>query len=370
MDVSWDSYIRVVFPFLLCGISLLIVRTLEYRFIDSSEVIRPLALMGLVSTGWTFFYAVSISGFELHSIRYQVLGYAIPFLLAYWFVSLVVKRDYSILAILSGIFPLGMIFISITRSYLISIALIVVGFIWVVPKVQAIRTVQAFGRLIVITLFFVVLTWLAVEQIRPGFTELWMSRLLEQRTSSGLDLTFLTRIAEYSGQWQLLTSDLVSFLFGRGMGSEYWWDSSYLTDAHWIKGTQSVSYAGHSMWMYSLYSGGLLFGLIVPGIVIHALWKVQKIARRPELIAVPRLRKEAALPFFALLSYIGSQTLTSNPFGFRLSGLLLGFVLGIGYWLYDCSKYSFAFVPVERYGLRRQTYVTLSGWNNEFGSRN
>ena len=184
-------------------------------------------------------------------------------------------------------------------------------------------TIKIFPIIILGTMFIPILSF-----IREGFIEQWSIRLFGGNTYRDFDPTTITRISEYSGQMDLLFESIFTTLIGRGLGSVYLWDSQYfylLKEVIPILKLEDHTpwQAGHSLWVYSLYSGGFLFGLIIPYCLIRTLIYSGSIVKKSFLLNESSELVE--IIFFTLLvtSIIGAS-FTANPFGERLVGLLMG----------------------------------------------
>jgi hypothetical protein len=182
--------------------------------------------------------------------------------------------------------------------------------------------------------------WYIADQLRPGFLQEWTNRIFHQYYG-GMDITLLTRLAEWSGQIRALTENMSSLIFGRGLGSEYFWDYNYFFV---LKSVYSWNdfinkggwYGGHSMWVYSLYSGGLLFGWIIIAISFFSLFRMLAVVKKKHIHYDYILTSFAPLLLFLILGYI-SQGFTSHPLSNRFFALIAGFVFGMIHWVYDYS---------------------------------
>ena len=343
--VVFERYIRVFFPLLLCGISFLIICKFQKHLIDPNEIIKPLLFASLTSVLWKFYYATQVAGIDIYKMRYQIVatGGSI-FILSYVIVDLVIKNRIKLLHIFA-IFAVSISgLLSITRSLIITLFFLCCGYLWIAFQTSFHKNIQrAFLIVLVIILVFIP-SWYIGEKIRPGMSQAWIDRILFQQLGSFLtaDITLLTRLAEWSGQWKSLASNVISLLFGRGLGSEYFWDPLYfrqLSSAMRFHEFYDKSgwYSGHSMWVYSIYSGGLLFGWIIIAISFLSLFRVMAVIRKMSLINAPFLQTIAPLLFFVILGFI-SQGFTSSPLSNRYFAIIVGLVFGMIHWFYDYLK--------------------------------
>lgn len=345
-DVMFERYIRIFFPLLLCGISLLIICKFQKRLIDPHEIIKPLIIASVVSVLWKAYYSIQITGIEIHSMRYQLLsGGGILFIIAYALANIVNRKRLNLFLIL-GICIVGIAsLLSITRSLILTVFFLFCGYIWVGFKTPLHINIKKNLLLVIVVILALITAWYIADQLRPGFFHVWTDRIFFYRyigNSFFYDITLLTRLSEWSGQWQSLTENIVSLLFGKGLGSEYFWDPQYLYDIRQFIGFTNIQektgwYSGHSMWAYSLYSGGLLFGWVIIAISFLSLFRIMAVIRRMNSVRTPFFRDIAPILFFVILGFI-SQGFTSSPLAGRFSALIIGLVFGLIHWFYDYVK--------------------------------
>lgn len=344
--VMFERYIRVFFPLLLCGISLLIICKFQRRLIDPHEIIKPLIIASIVSVLWKAYYSIQITGIEIHSMRYQLLsGGGILFIIAYALANIVNRKRLNLFLIL-GICIVGITsLLSITRSLILTVFILFCGYIWMGFKTQLHINIKRNLLLVFVVILALIPAWYIADQLRPGIFQIWTGRLFSYRyvgNSFVSDVTLLTRLSEWSGQWKSLTENIVSLFFGRGLGSEYFLDPHFfsrLISAYNLSYLQGKTgwYSGHSMWVYSLYSGGLLFGWVIIAVSLLSLFRIMAVIRKTSLSVAPFLQDMAPLLFFAILVFI-SQGFTSSPLAFRFFSLIIGFVFGLIHWFYDYVK--------------------------------
>ena len=92
------------------------------------------------------------------------------------------------------------------------------------------------------------------------------------------------------------------------------------------------------MWVYSLYSGGLLFGWIIIAISFFSLFRMLAVVKKKHINYDYILTSYAPLLLFLILGYI-SQGFTSHPLSKRFFALIAGFVFGMILWVYDYGRH-------------------------------
>jgi len=326
--VPLGNYVRVVMPFFLCGISMLIPILLFSRGVDLSFLFPLTLFCVLLSVIWTPVYALLILGIPLSVMRYQILSPVLPVLFGYGLCLFVLKPGVS--AKLFWVLGLSFILValSMTRSgFVIYIFTVVVLYIFLPSNYRRVfkkKAVVFIGPLLALLLFL----FPVVEFLRPGFINIWIERFVGGVNTLGFDVTTITRLSEYSGQMNQLFSGFKTTFFGVGLGSEYHWDSKYfymlsqviLVDAledhaPWV--------AGHSLWVYSLYSGGLLFGFLVPYCIIKSLLSFNKLVK-DTILSYDRQSSVHIMFFCMLVVSIVGASFFANPLGVRLVGVVFG----------------------------------------------
>ncbi len=343
-DVIFERYIRILFPLILCGLSLLIICKFQNRMIDPIEIVKPLLFASLISALWKFYYATQVANIDMFDMRYQILSSGgIVFLLAYVFAGVISREQLSMFNIIMlciiGVCSL----LSITRSLIILIFFMVCGYFWIALKKSFHTNIKRTLSLVTISILALIPAWYIADQLRPGFFEDWTNRIFHQYYG-GIDITLSTRLAEWSGQIRALTENMSSLIFGRGLGSEYFWDDNFFFALKSVYSwndfiNKSGWYGGHSMWVYSLYSGGLLFGWVILATSFLSLFRILAVVNNKHLNNDYFLSSYAPLLLLLILGYI-SQGFTSHPLSKRFFALIAGLVFGIIHWLYDYYKLS------------------------------
>ncbi len=342
-SVVFERYIRVFFPLLLCGISFLIICKFQKRLIDPIEIIKPLLLASLIAVLWKIYYATQVADIDIYNMRYQILSSGgIVFLLSYVFSSVISKEQLSIFSIIMlciiGICSL----LSITRSLIILIFFLSFGYLWIALNKPFHTNIKRTLLLVTISIFALIPAWYIADQMRPDFYQDWINRIFHQY-HAGMDITLSTRLAEWSGQIRSLTENLSSLIFGRGLGSEYFWDYNFFFALKSVYSwndliNKSGWYGGHSIWVYSLYSGGVLFGWIIIFISFFSFFRSMAVFKKSLLTKDSFLKKNASIYLFLILGFI-SQGFTSDPLAKRFFALIAGLVFAMIHWLDNYGRY-------------------------------
>ncbi|GMV68718.1 MAG: hypothetical protein AMXMBFR76_11570 [Pseudomonadota bacterium] len=317
-------YLKVLLPYVLFGAGLTVMVAVERRRVDPAYLVDILLWACLLSTLWRVLYAIAISGLAIETIRWQILGPGVPFLIGYGVAGLYLRRRRTLSAIALSI-GLAVALLAITRSYVISAAFVLAGLLIVDSRRRSARRAARTGaRLLVSVAVIATIAVVLTDAVRPGFLEVWFARLFHQQAEGGLDITLITRLAEYNGQIEAFTRNVWTFIFGNGIGADYAADTSVLQllpfqvehTTHW--------FAGHSTWVYPFFAGGLLFGLLI---VLVVLGGVVRAFTAASINATKHGSRDAVLVLTVYLAYVG-QSFTANLFHERYTGVILGIVVG------------------------------------------
>jgi hypothetical protein len=344
--LALGDYLRVVLPFCLFGLSLLMIILVHACGLNLMTILRPLYFASCTSLVWTVIYTIFFQGIQLSEVRHQIVGQGFIIVVAYIFAKLVIHECISIFDFLMIIVAVGTVGASLTRTYLVIVASIIVAYVFVSRGLVLGQTrIRMIVYVFTFILILIVGLYLALG-LRYGILESWYFRLFEARTfTSGADITTVTRLAEYSYQWHALTSEWFSMVFGRGIGSHYGYDPRYYAELSQVFSVDYLRnidefFAGHSLWVYSVYAGGFAGGLIPPVLLLLGLRANYRKARSAVIgrRRVPQRVLEQGgsealvymITFFALVAYL-SASFTANPFGGRLAALTLGLLVGVAF---------------------------------------
>jgi hypothetical protein len=335
MSVDPLHYMKVGVSYVVCGLSISMAKRMVSRNIRLIDMVTPLVYATIVSTAWTAFYSVMVKGVSVDESRYQITSPAIPLLFAYGMWLLIVGRRPKLLELLGIVLSVVLTVLSITRSNLVVLAGLVLAYV-LLRRGATNKGGRRSVVMVIVAGLVGCMGLLLATYLRPDTLETWQARIFEQRTAENVDVTALTRIAEFSGQWKSLTEGLGSLAIGRGLGSTYVWDKD-ITDHFGPEATReeySVWDGGHSFWVYSIYTGGFLFGPIVPAVYLlsmAAAWRRARAAMRLQAIwqKNPSLQLQI-LPFLVLVAYFGF-TFTAHPIATRFSALTVGIFFGLSW---------------------------------------
>lgn len=326
--------LRVGLSLLLFFFSLCATHVIACVGLRPVEIIRPLFIAACVNILWRIAQGFLFKGLTIENVRFEVQSPFNSWLCAWIACALLLRpRFHWSLFVACGVLFIG-IFISITRSLAFPIFFAGAGaafcfflgarwgvFPWLsgIKRIVPIAAVGAF-----ILLFLGVFTLL-----QPVVLERWQERIFHNADDRNLstDISILTRAAEADAIMTILNEDPVHYINGRGLGATYYWHPAYLPEI-WLvlpkKDTEvdEIWFAGHSIWTYGLFSGGVI--AIAAYLAIFGWTMVNSLTSAKANAPVPGGDLWLAfLPFVATLCLL-SETFTSNPFQERLTGMIYG----------------------------------------------
>ncbi|MFL9990324.1 hypothetical protein PQR34_18090 [Paraburkholderia sediminicola] len=330
-DNDTGNYLRVLLPFALFLLGYLVACRpwSEYRI---SQFERAIFFANVVSLIFTFLYGMATGG-DLEDVRYRIISVTLLGLQGVLLHEFIVAKRFSFFTI--AVFSVSVIIelLSVTRSLLIgTVLLFLVAMGLSAPSIQHIW--RAAARTLIAGAVLAGVAGIAALSF-PSVAEHWTERIFaSEETVTGKDPTTITRLAEMRDQYDQVTAEPETLLFGAGYGHYYRYSPVYLPDlAGQISEKDFYAInewaAGHNFWVYQLFAGGLLFGIAMPLATLGALaicfssyryWR----AVVPDAPMLPVLGR--AIMLFAALP---ATSIGGNPLGPRFSGLVFGIALGL-----------------------------------------
>jgi len=331
-DNDFANYLRTVLPFGLFLLGYLAAcRPWQGDRLEQFE--KALFWSMVISLVFSFVYGILTSGGPLDDVRYRIIS--VTFLglqgvILHQFV--VAKRITKVtLAILLGTILIELL--SVTRSLLVGSVLLFIFATWL--SAPSARHLAKAGMRAVLTAFLIIAMAAGAVSFFPDVADHWTQRIFASKeTTSGMDPTTITRLAEMKDQYDQVTSTPASLIAGKGYGAIYHYSPDYLPDlAGQISKKDFYAIqdfaAGHNFWVYQFFAGGLLFGLWMPLAILFALglggiaYRVWR-RRAPDLLYLPVMGRS-----LLLLAGLPAMSIGGNPLGPRYSGLVFGVALGL-----------------------------------------
>ncbi|REG61190.1 O-antigen ligase [Paraburkholderia sp. BL6669N2] len=330
-DNDTGNYLRVLLPFILFMLGYLVACRpwSEFRI---AQFEKALFVANVISLLFTLVYGMATGG-GLDDVRFRILSVTLLGLQGVLLHEFIVAKRYSLFTV--SIFALSVIIelLSVTRSVMVgTVLLFLIAMGLSAPSIRHIW--RAMSRTVIIGAVLAGVAGAAALAF-PTVAEHWAQRIFfSEETRSGKDPTTITRLAEMRDQYDQVTADPTTLLFGEGYGHYYRYSPVYLPDlAGQISEKDFYAInewaAGHNFWVYQLFAGGLLFGIGMPLATLAALavcffsyryWR----SVVPDAPMLPVLGR--AIMLFAALP---ATSIGGNPLGPRFSGLIFGVALGL-----------------------------------------
>lgn len=331
--------LRITLPLALCFAGMLNAHIASCMGIRPSRIVAPVLIAACINVIWRITQGFLFKGVTVETARVEVQSSANNWIAAFIGCSLLLrKRFHWTLVLACGVMFTG-ILITVTRSLLFPIiaSALASSFCYLLGSRWGLFRLRDAPRrlapIIAVTGLALLVIGIATL-VEPVLIERWNERLFHHAADRNLsrDISWLTREAEASAIFKILNADPIHYLFGHGIGASYYWDPAYLPELYLVYPSdtplgEDVWFAGHSVWTYSLFSGGVIALLaylaLLFGNMIHSLRAAHANSSDPG----PD-QWLAFLPFIATCCLV-SESLTSNPFDERLAALIFGVMIGL-----------------------------------------
>lgn len=325
--VDFGNYVRVFFPFFLYVVGFSAAS--KCIIAGYRESLRKAVYWGsAISIFVTFFVGLSAAQGDVFSARYRIVSSCVHIAIISSIIDVRMKKNFDVLSVTTLISSVMVIILSSTRS--LALASIVVGLFAVLFLANSIKNFYSNVLKLIFGIIMIVPFMYYLGAIFPEIIDSWSSRF-NSFGGNGFDLTSLTRIAEINGMLEILGGSVWSIIFGVGFGREYYWAGIELDMVISVLGSDFIGgdkfEAGHNFWIYSVYSGGLFFGLVFPAVIVTSLYY----SIQMQVKSLYQGRNFLFDCYFSLggLSVVSFvlMTIGGNPLGPRYSGLLYGVLL-------------------------------------------
>jgi hypothetical protein len=331
--------LRITLPLGLCFAGMLNAHIAGCLGISASRIVAPIFVAACTNICWRIAQGFLFKGVTLETVRVEVQSSANSWLAAWIGCCILLKRRFDVrLPIACAVLFTG-IFITVTRTLLFPVMAsavatsicFLIGSRWGIFRFRELAGgiwigVGAVGLIAL----GVVGTYLA----NPTMVERWEERLFHQSSDRNVagDISFLTRRAEVDGILEILNKEPVHYLHGKGIGASYYWHPAYMPEAHLVYPAgmelgHEVWFAGHSMWTYALFSGGVI-GVMANLLFIGGTMALSLGAARANAVLPGPDQWLAFLPFIAACCLL-SESFTTNPFDERLAAINFGLMAGL-----------------------------------------
>ncbi|MBC8126541.1 MAG: hypothetical protein H8M99_05275 [Gloeobacteraceae cyanobacterium ES-bin-144] len=331
--------VRIALPLVFCFFAIANAHIAGCMGIRPSHIVRPVFAAACINVVWRIVFGFLFQGMSVETVRFEVQSPANSWLAAWIACAILLRGRFQWNVILACLVLFLGIFITITRSLIFPVmaASVAAGFCFLLGVQWRIFGWKSLVKRLLpvgVAFTFALLALGAAAVVQPVLLERWNERLFHNAADQNLgsDISYLTRKAEADAFWKILSADPIHFINGKGIGSTYYWDAAYLPEIWKVIAKQDMESdgiwaAGHSVWTYSLFSGGVIalcsYLVLLAGTAVFSLTTARANASDPG----PD-QWLAFLPFVATCCLI-SETLTANPFQERLTGILFGMMVGL-----------------------------------------
>ena len=331
--------LRVVLPLVFVFFGMANAHIAGCMGISPARIVRPILVAACINVLWRIFHGFAFKSATLETVRFDVQSPANSWIAAWIGCAILLRgRFHWNVILVCGVLFIG-IFITVSRSLIFPVmaSAMACGFCYLLGLRWKIYTWGALPKRVLPVagaIGLVIASLVTVAVVEPLMIERWNERLFHNAYAVNLstDISYLTRKAEADAIWKLLSDEPIHFIHGRGVGSSYYWDAAYLPEIWKVipKSEMEVDdiwFAGHSVWTYGLLSGGII-----------AIFAYLVLLGSTALMSLNAARANASHPgpdhWLAFLPFVVtccviSETLTSNPFQERLTGILFGMMAGL-----------------------------------------
>ena len=331
--------LRIIMPLCFCLFGMVNAHIAGCMGIRPSRIVMPIFVAACTNVMWRMFHGFVFKGVTLENVRTEVQSPASNWIAAWIGCALLLRPKFHWTVILAiGVLFTG-ILITVTRSLLFPVMASALA------SALCFLLAKRWGHLTwwdglkkcvpIVAACFLGLACLGFAALmQPALIERWNERLFHHASDRNItaDISYLTRRAEADALAEILGKDPVHFIHGKGIGASYYWHPSYMPEIYMVFPKDSevgidVWFAGHSTWTYAVFSGGFIALACMIGLLTAVMTVSLKAARANSAEAGPD-QWLAYLPFVATCCLL-SETLTSNPFDERLTGIIFGVMAGL-----------------------------------------
>lgn len=339
--VPMVDYLKNLTTVILVLLSMCVTQIAAGSGLSYKTVLYPMLGAGVINVFWRAIYTLVLRGTSLDIVRVEMLSQCLPMLLASMFCALTFRMRWPLIPLAIGLIGITSYVVSVTRSSIFIIIAEVAVCAWGWWRARSMGMLpRGFTnqkvRHLLTGLGAMAGGLILLGAANPTILTRWEERLFHPvgADRSSADPSTLTRLAELTAQRRLLDDDPAAYVYGKGMGAHYYWDEAFAVElAQYTYGDEDkfrassadVSFPGHSIWTYAIFSGGFIGLLFYVGLFgLGTYWAFRSVAK---LNSVPDFPLEIA--FFPAVGLAGflSLSLTFNPFIERSSSIAMGTLL-------------------------------------------
>ncbi len=329
-------FLRTGLPFFLSFAAMLNAHVAVCSGVRLAHLAAPIFITAIINIVWRMVFGLMFTSSTLETARSEILSPALSWSAAFIGCSILLRTRFHWTMLLAAAALFTAMLLSITRSLLFPMAasafatslFFLFGLQWGAFRIQ-----DLFKRLwpVAVVVFITIILVGGVFTAFPYTLIRWQERLFDPTSDRNMasDPSLLTRLAEKKAILDILDREPVHYLNGKGVGASFYWDDDFFPELYQVyepdlleEISSDIWYAGHSIWTYSLFSGGFIaltafVGLFV-GTIAFSISSAAANASLPGpdywLLFLPAVVSACIL----------SESATSNPFDERLLGMIFG----------------------------------------------
>lgn len=335
-QVPLTRFLKTGLPFFLTFAAMLNAHIVASSGVRLAQLATPVFVVAMINIVWRIVFGLVFTSVDLNTARSEILSPALSWSAAFIGCSILLRSKFHWTMLLAITALFTAMLLSITRSLIFPItasALATSLFFLFGLRWGAFRIQDLFKRVLPVVvvalagLFLIVGIFVAF----PHSMVRWQERLFSPTDDRNManDPSLLTRQAEAKAIFDILDRKPLHYVNGMGVGASFYWDDDYFPELYMVYDAEDLElmstdiwFAGHSIWTYSLFSGGFIaltafIGLFV-GTIAFSLSSAAANANSPGpdywLLFLPAVASICIL----------SESATSNPFDERLLGMIFG----------------------------------------------
>lgn len=329
-------FLKTGLPFYLSFAAMLNAHVALCSGVRLAHLATPVFVTAIINIIWRIVYGLLFTSSTLETARAEILSPALSWSAAFIGCSILLRNKFHWTMLLAAGALFTAMLLSITRSLLFPMAasafacslFFIFGLQWGAFRIQQlfkriwpIFVVGGIAILFVAGLFFAF----------PYTSVRWQERLFSPTSDRNMasDPSLLTRQAEAKAIFQILDEEPLSYINGKGVGASFYWDDDYFPELYQVykedfleEISSDIWYAGHSIWTYSLFSGGFIALIAFIGLFVSTIAYSLSSAAANASLPGPDYWL-LFLPAVVAICIL-SESATSNPFDERLLGMIFG----------------------------------------------
>jgi len=314
-------------PFFLFCIAFVSIASVKFDSKYIKLFLNLIIIFVVISVLFKLIFGFLYYGLSIDNVRYQIIAPTLILLFAYGVSSILIQKQK--LGNLALFFSLFVLFLSVTRSYIIVFFAVILFLILSFPLSNLIKKVSFILKIFLFLIFSILILYF----FSPEVFERWVIRLFISTAEQGVDVTAITRIAEASFQLNKLMEDPINLLTGVGIAAETRFADEYIKILS-IVFSDDFEYKGqgfgHNNYVGMFYTGGIIFA----GLLIYSMFYL--LIKTSRFLKNEIIRNKYINEYHFAIAWGGSSVagyiiygFLGGTFGDRLASLSFGIAFGL-----------------------------------------